>query len=170
MNTIRPARFVDVNALVDMLVEQQRGSIYAGKVAVDKDHTRKMLAAMIHRHGGIHDGGTCVYVATDGVSEVCGFVVGVLARVYHIGVELMAQDAFLVVTKKAPRAAATQLLEAYIAWAEASPKVREIQLSHSAAIPGSERIGTLYRRKGFAPFGQSFRREVQAQSATKEAA
>jgi hypothetical protein len=170
VNTVRPARFVDVPALVEMLVEQQRTSIYAGKVKVDTDHTRKMLLAMVHKHGGIHDGGTCVYVVTDGTSEVCGFVVGVLARVYHIGVELMAQDAFLVVTKKAPRAAAVQLLDAYIAWAEASPKVREIQLSHSAAIPGSERIAALYRRKGFSAFGHSFRREVGAQTVAKEAA
>lgn len=170
MNTIRPARFVDVPALVDMLVEQQRGSIYSGKVKVDVEYTRKMLAAMVHKHGGIHDGGTCVYVATDGFSEVCGFVVGVLARVYHIGVELMAQDAFLVVGKKAPRSAAIQLIDAYIGWAEASPKVREIQLSHSAAIPGSERISALYRRKGFSPFGHSYRREIALSDISKEAA
>ena len=160
MNTIRPARFVDVPALVDMLVEQQRTSIYAGKVRVDTDYTRKMLSGLVHKHGGTHDGGSCVFVAADGPSEVCGFVVGVLARVYHIGVELMAQDAFLVVTKKAPRAAAVQLIDAYVGWAEAAPKVREIQLSHSAAIPGSERIAALYRRKGFQPFGHSYRREI----------
>ena len=170
MNTIRPARFVDVPALTDMLVAQQAASIYAGKVRVDVDYTRKLLAGMTHRHGGIHDGGTCVFVVTDGYSEVCGFVVGLLTRVYHIGVELMAQDAFLVVTPKAPKGAAIQLIDAYIGWAETSPKVREIQLSHSAAIPGSERIATLYRRKGFAPFGHSYRKEIVPVTIERKAA
>ena len=59
---------------------------------------------------------------------------------------------------------------AYVGWAEAAPKVREIQLSHSAAIPGSERIAALYRRKGFAPFGQSYRREVAPLKIVREAA
>ena len=170
MNPIRAARFVDIPALVDMLVEQQAKSIYAGRVSVDREHTRRLLAAMTQRHGHTNDGGTCVFVVTDGISEVCGFVVGVLGRVYHIGVELMAQDAFLVVTPKAPKNAVIQLIDAYVGWAETSPKVREIQLSHSAAIAGSERIATLYRRKGFTPFGHSYRREIVAVENAREAA
>lgn len=170
MNTIRPARFVDAPALTDLLVQQQRTSIYAGKVRVDEKYTRQLLAGMIHRHGHTNDGGTCVFVVTDGISEVCGFIVGVLGRVYHIGVELMAQDAFLVVTPKAPKNAAVQLVDAYVGWAETSPKVREIQLSHSAAIAGSERIATLYRRKGFVPFGHSYRREIVPIDLAREAA
>lgn len=167
---IRPARFADVPVLTAMLISQQSESIYAGKVEVDRDYTRKMLAGLVHKHGGTHDGGSCVFVAEDDAGHVQGFVVGVLARVYHIGVELMAQDAFLVVARKAPKSAAIHLIDAYIGWAETAPKVREIQLSHSAAIPGSERIAALYRRKGFVPFGQSYRREVAPLRIVREAA
>ena len=170
MTTIRPARFADVPELVDMLVEQQRASVYADKVAVDRKHTRQLLAAMVHRHGGIHDGATCVFVAEDGDGRVCGFTAGALARVYLIGVELMAQDAFLVVAAKAPKTAMLRLIDAYIGWAEMSPKVREIQLSHSGAIDGAERMASVFRRRGFEPFGRSYRRELSAPIVHREAA
>ncbi|SKB32292.1 GNAT family N-acetyltransferase [Sphingopyxis flava] len=170
MTQLRPARFVDVPALVDMLVDQQKTSIYAETVNVDRDHARKLLAHMVQRHGGTHDGATCVFVCEASDGAIAGFCAGMLNRVYMIGTELMAQDAFLVVARGAPGAAVLQLLDAYLAWAEASPKVREIQLSHTAAIPGSERIAKLYRRKGFVPFGRSYRREVAAPVTMKEAA
>lgn len=170
MTLIRAARFADVPVLVDMLVEQQKASIYVDTVRVDHDHARKLLAAMVQRHGGIHDGATCVFVAEAADGTVCGFCAGALSRVYLIGVELMAQDAFLVVDRDAPKTAMLRLLDAYIGWAEASPKVREIQLSHSAAIDGAERMATVFRRKGFEPFGRSYRREISAPMIQKEAA
>lgn len=157
---MRSARFVDVPRLVDLLVEQHAQSSYVGQVSVDKDYSRKLLASWIHRHGGVHHGATCVNVAVDDQDQPIGFCAGLLERVYLIGDKLMAQDAFLVMSRGAGPKALLSLVDAYILWASTSPKVIEIFLSHTSAIDGADRMERLIRRKGFAPFGRSYRLAV----------
>lgn len=159
--TLRPARSVDVFDMAGLLEMQQARSRYAGKVAVDSAYARKLLAQAVQRHGGTHDGGTLVNVIENREGVICGFCVGVLNRVYHIGDMLAAQDMFLVASPSAPKMAARRLLSAYIEWAAPNPDVYEIHLSHTDALPEGNRMGTVYERMGFTKCGGIFRRDAK---------
>lgn len=161
---MRPARFIDTPRIVELLIAQQKRSRFADAVAVDEGHARKLVSAMIQRHGGIHDGATCCYVIESDEGIVEAFIFGMLDRVYHIGDMLTAIDVFLVCTEKAPLTAMQRLLSAYMDWAQANPKVFEIQLSWTDALPTGERMAALYERKGFVKSGEIFRRSNEQRS------
>ena len=143
----------EVFALVAILVGQYRQSKYAASPAeVDEPYARKLLAALIGRHGGLHDGAGFVAVSEhDGV--VTGFIAGSLTRVYEVGTHLAANDLFLVTGSGARAADAARLFDAYVAWAAGNPKVLEIRASWTDAVTGADKIERLYRRKGFTRVG-----------------
>lgn len=159
MVTLRAARATDAFRIVQLLVETQGKSRFAGAVAIDEPYARKTVAALIHRHGGIHDGGTCAYVATDGAGEIEGFIIGLLDRVYHVGDMLCANDVFLVCSDRADATAMPKLVSAYLDWADTNPKVYEIHLSWSDALETGCRMGPVFMRKGFTRCGEVFRRD-----------
>ena len=166
---LRAARTTDVFRLVELIEQQQSRSRYAGSVGVDAPYARKLLAQAIQRHGGRFDGASLVNVITDGEGVIQSFCVGVLNRVYMIGDLLCAQDMFLVATPEAPKMSGSRLLSAYVEWAITNPHVFEIQLSHTDAVPESDRIGAVYERMGFEKCGAVYRRGVEHEQA-KEAA
>jgi hypothetical protein len=168
--TLRPARFIDVPALVEMLCELHPQTIYAPFGDVDRDYARKLLAGMVHRHGGVHNGGTCVFVVEDREGVISGFVAGQLAPVYLVGTRLMAQDIFLIAKPTAPVLTGRALMQAYVEWAQSSPKVVEIFFSRLDVVDGSERIDAHYQRMGFEPCGAMFRRFVNLPEAQRAAA
>lgn len=156
---IRPARHMDAFAMVDVLVERQKDSRYAGLVDVDQPYTRKLISSAVQRHGGTNDGATFVMVAEDGDGQVEAFVMGALDRVYGIGTMLSAQDVFLIGRKTCSPRVLTRLFRAYVDWAAGNPRVFEIGASHNDAIPGSEGFDTIYRQHGFAPCATTYRRD-----------
>lgn len=156
---MRRARTTDVFAMVDLLVEQQARSRYAGEVEVDEPYTRKLLAQAIQRNGGTTDGSSLVNVIEDDNGKIEAFMVGVLNSVYFIGNRLCAQDMFLVARPNASPLAAVRLIRAYIDWAEGNPKVYEIALSHTDALPEGNRMGPIYGRFGFRKSGAIFHKK-----------
>lgn len=166
---IRAARTTDVFRLLELLQFQHDRSRFAGHVGVDAPYARKLLAQAIQRHGNQHDGGALVNVIESGLGVIEAFCVGVLNRVYMIGDMLTAQDMFLVAGPGAPQMSSVRLLTAYAQWASTNPRVYEIQLSHSDALPEGERMAGLYQRMGFEPCGGIYRRIVQHEH-KKEAA
>ncbi len=162
---LRPARFVDVPRMVEMLVEQQQQAKIYADVEVDQPYTRRLLAQFVQRHGGIHDGATCLFVVESDKGVIEAFCAGVMTRVYEIGTLLCAKDAFLVATKGANPRAALQLIDAYVAWADMSPKCYEINLSRTDILSSGARMDKIYIRKGFEPCGRIFRklRDVEEQ-------
>lgn len=166
---IRPARMIEAFALVELLREQYVRSRYVGVTELDPTFARRLLAQAIQRHGQTTDGGTLVNVIEGEDGAIAAFMVGVLNRIYHVGTDLCAQDMFLVAGEGAPALAAPKLLSAYIQWAGGNPRVREINLSHTDALPEGERMGPLYERIGFTRCGGIYRRDTLALS-TKEAA
>lgn len=161
---IRPARAIDVPALIAMLDECLDQSRYAAMGSVDRDVARKFFCYGVQRHGGTTDGSTHLMVAEgkDGVIEA--FMFGVLARIYAVGTRLGASDQFLIARRKA-RAdvklrAMNRLIAEYLAWADANPKVCEISLSRSDTVPGNEGLVKVFERYGFVPHAQSWRRET----------
>jgi hypothetical protein len=169
---LRPARAIDVPAVVDILVERQQDSRFAGIVDVDVAHARKLLAQAAFRHGGTHDGGTFFMVAESDRS-IEAFLLAALSRVLLVGDKLCAQDILLLSRRDLPARDAmrttNRLIDEYVAWATANPRVADIHLSWSDTLPSGERIGALFARKGFIPCGQNYRRSDTA-IAAKEAA
>lgn len=154
---MRPARTFDALRIVALLEEAHASSRFADAVGVDRDYARKLIAGLVQRHGGAHDGASLVNVIeVDGQIEA--FMLGILGRVYHIGDKLVADDMFLVATDKAPKTATNRLIGAYLDWAEANPRVHEIRLSWSDALDTGPRMASIYERKGFTLCGSVYRR------------
>lgn len=161
---MRPARFIDVPRIVELLCDQHAMSRYADMTAVDVDYAKRAVGQMIQRHGGSHDGATCCYVVEGADGQVEALIIGMLDRVYEIGVALAAWDKFLVCSPRAPKSAMMQLLNAYLAWADNNPKVLEIGGSWTDILPTGERMDTVFMRKGFQRCGAIYRRASLAQT------
>ncbi len=166
---IRPGRMMDVLRLVELLEWAQERSIYAGKVAVDRDYAKRFLGQLIHKHGGVYDGGTFCMVAEDESGVVQAFLTGALDRVLNIGDMLQAFDIHFVATDKASARAAPKLFAAYLAWARNNPRVYEITASRSDSMNGAERVDILFERSGFEPCGAIYRL-INEPAAKQEAA
>lgn len=154
---IRAAKSIDAFALTDLLGELHGVTIYKG-LELDGAYARKLFAQFAQRHGGSHDGATCLFVhERDGA--IGGFVAGILDRVYHVGEDLWASDVFLHVKHGEPASTARKLLAAYVNWSESNPKVFETRLSASYATEEGKRVCTVFERMGFTECGRTYRRE-----------
>lgn len=160
--TVRPARFVEVPAMVALLEEHYPSTRYAGIVDLDAEYARKLLAQIVQRHGGEHAGATCCFVY-ERAGAIVGFIAGQLDRVYGVGAKLSAHDIFLV-ARKDSHAVSLPLIKAYRDWAFASPKIFEVYLTHSDVLPGWERLAAIYSKLGFVKSGEAWR-----MTASKEA-
>lgn len=158
---VRPARFVDVLAMVSLLEEHYPSTRYAGIVDLDADYARKLLAQIVQRHGGQHAGATCCFVY-ERAGAVVGFLAGQLDRVYGVGTKLSAHDIFLVAAKDS-HAVSLPLIKAYRDWAFASPKIFEIYLTCSDVLPDGHRIASLYEKLGFTRSGAAWRMTAPSQ-------
>jgi hypothetical protein len=159
---IRPARMIDTPRLVELIEEQHARSKYADtRLKVDAPYARKLVAQMIQRHGGMHDGGCLVMVEeVDGC--IVAFIAAMLHRVYHVGNMLAPSDVFLVATKDAPARSALDLFDRYVNWAMSNPRVFEIHCGWTDALPEGHRMDAVYRRKGFQRFGAIYSRTNDA--------
>lgn len=154
---IRPAKSVDAFSLAELLKELHGVTIYKG-LELDAAYARKLFAQFAQRHGGSHDGATCLFVHSRG-EVIGGFVAGMLDRVYHVGENLWATDVFLHVKKGEPASTVRDLLNAYVEWAESNPQVFEVRLSASYATEDGKRVCAVFERMGFAECGRVYRRE-----------
>lgn len=166
---IRAARMMDVFRLVELLEYAQARSTYAGDVAVDPLYARKFIGRLIMKHGSLNDGGSFCMVAEDSDGTVQAFMAGALDRVHQVGDLLQANDVFLVATHFAPKGATLTLVDAYVDWAVNNPKVYQIFGSRIDALPGSDRLDGVFKRRGFANCGAIFRR-VNKPAEQREAA
>jgi hypothetical protein len=152
---IRPGRFTDQPAIEALLRGAHARSKYAGRVAIhDKALSQTVLGAIAAM---TQNGPQASHVAVaERGGEVVGVIIGALDRVYHIGEKLSANDIFFVVGEKGSFGDSLYLADSYIAWARSNPKVIEIMLSWSDAIPGGEKIAALAKRKAFIKTGEMF--------------
>jgi hypothetical protein len=158
---IRAAKSVDAFALADLLEQTYARSRYMGKVGFNHDIARKLFAMAAQRHGGTNDGATFLMVAEDSAGEIDAFMLGSLSRIYMVGEMLAASDVFLIGRQHCDPRAMSQLIDAYLAWADANPKVFEIGLSWADTVPGHERVTLGFERRGFALCGKTYRRETR---------
>lgn len=163
---IRPAKSVDAFSLTDLLGELHGVTIYKG-LELDAAYARKLFAQFAQRHGGSHDGATCLFVH-ERKGVIGGFVAGMLDRVYHVGEDLWATDVFIHVKAGEPASTVRDLLNAYVEWAEGNPRVFEVRLSASYATEDGKRVCAVFERMGFEECGRTYRRENRNFAAREE--
>lgn len=166
---IRPARSVDAPAIAALLAARVVDTCYAGIDEVDVPFARKMFAYAAQRHGNTNEGGMFLMVAEDTAGEIAAFCMGSLGRVYGVGKRLVACDNYLLGRKDCPAIVLRNLFELYVGWASGNPRVAEIGASWSDALPGSDKWTPIFKRMGFEPCAQSFRRLNVAQTQAEAA-
>lgn len=154
---IRGATPADLPRLFALVQELHQQSIYTDVQLADR-LIRSMLFDGLRRHGGDHAGSTLLNVV-EFRGKVEGFLLAILQPLYSMAIPLEAMDMWLYCTPKSPGIGASRLIDEYVAWAAGNPKVREIRLSWTDAVSVDPRkIGKLYRRKGFIPCGEIYRK------------
>jgi hypothetical protein len=153
---IRPASTSDLARLLELVMEMYRRSEFAERgCTVDQRLVRGLLFDGVRRHGGQHAGST-LFNVVEFRGKVEGFMLALLQPLYSIGEQLEAQDIFTYCTTKAPKIAVGRLLDSYLEWAQANPKVADIVLSWTNVVGGDSRLGRLYQRKGFSKRGEIY--------------
>ncbi len=153
---IRAAKSVDTHALVGLLSDVHAETCYAS-LKMDEHFARRLFAQMAQRHGGSHEGSTCLFISEED-GKPNGFIAGMLDRVYHVGEMLWASDVYLHVSKGAPPRVLMGLLKAYTQWADNNPNVYEVRLSSSDATTQGQRMDGVYEWLGFEECGRTYRR------------
>lgn len=156
---IRPARFMDAPAIERLIRSQHERSKYATRTSISDKALSATVMAMLGQQGQPGPHGTYVAVAVE-EGKVVGFIAGVLGRIYGVGRHLVAVDEFIVNEGRASHSLA--MIDGFIEWAKANPKVIEISMSWSDALPGAERMAAVYQRKGFARTGEVFEMRLDA--------
>lgn len=159
---IRVANFVDVPAIVSLMEDRYRASLYAQLGEMDTKEAKRLLVGCIQRHGGTAEGSTLVMVADrDGVA---GFIVGLLDRVYSVGVPLSATDLFFACREGADFRDVRGLIEAFGGWATSNPRVVEIKMGVVDTFGADlARTDAMYRPLGLERCGTIYRRSVNVQ-------
>lgn len=150
---IRPARHQDIPLLLAMLHEMHADSKYAGRVDICEKVADALLTSAIATHGQFGPQATHIVLSED-ARGCAGFMLGSLDRVYHIGNKLVANDAYLYVRSNRAPTHVIRLIDDYIAWALAIRAVIEIRISWTDTLPGAEKLGAIYGRKGFSLVGE----------------
>jgi len=155
---IRRANFGDIPRLVEIMQAAHDRSIVADISNLDVPATRGLFLNAIRAHGRTTEGGACVWVwEANGI--VAGFIVGLVARYYHVTDKLCVQD-LLFIADNAHPSAASALVDAYLAFAETVSDAIEVNVSVTDIIGPPERVEKLYGRKGFARSGSIWKRRI----------
>ncbi len=156
---IRAATLSDLPRLFALVEEMHEGSYYAAQhVDIDDATVKSILRDGAMRSGRDHLGATLLNVVEkNGVVE--GFLLGILQRVYTIGNRLEAQDYLFYCSPRAPATGASRLIDAYLEWGLANPRVHEVKVSWTdvMGVDGAK-LGKLYQRKGFERCGEIYKR------------
>ena len=165
---IRAATPADLPRVRELVHDMHAASKYFGRVDISHKALDDLLLTALGNCRRNIDGGTHFNVS-ERKGAVTGFMIGILSRVYFIGNRLVAQDMFLNVAKSGSASDVLGLIDGYVAWASANPKVMTINLSWNDTLPGAERIVHVYRRKGFLRTGGIYEMAVD-RPALREAA
>jgi GNAT superfamily N-acetyltransferase len=167
---IRPAIFADTPAIERLLRRVHAKSKYASLTPLNDKALNQTVMSLIA--GQNQNGPMATHVTVvEHQGKVLGFMAASLNRIYNICDKLVASDTFII--SESRRASDTvAMIDAYIEWAKANPKVIEIILTWSDAVPGGEKMAKLYTRKGFRLVGEQYEmdHEMRLSRAWEEAA
>jgi hypothetical protein len=149
---IRPAKAVDIPAIMDLLKEGYRSCRFAGEGAPDEQYAKQFLHRCVMRHGGHGESGVGHFVAEhDG--RVIGHIIGHKNRIGEIGNKFFVSDSLFYVSPGASATAALGLVNAVETWAATDPRVLTIVFGCSDMIANPERTAALFERLGYRRMG-----------------
>lgn len=159
---IRRAETSDIPRLVELVAQMHGESEFARRgIGLDTKAVRSFILAGIRRHDGKSEGASLFNVAVFR-GRVEGLMLGMLQPVYMVCHGLEAFDFWLYTTRRAPKLAASRLIDEYLAWALANPRVCDVMLSWTDVVGvDARKIAKLYERKGFRRRGEFFVRAVR---------
>lgn len=153
---IRPAKFVDILRLAEVMRDAHGRSAYVERAELDVAAFKKLCVESLRAHGK----GACLFVAErDGVVE--GFLIGVVDRIYGILKAHYATDVLFIASPRVDPRDPARLLDAFLEWAASVQTVIEVRLGVSDAIGPWERTAKLYERKGLRRNGAMFIKEIE---------
>jgi GNAT superfamily N-acetyltransferase len=156
---IRPAKFADTPAIERLLRRVHAKSKYAKLTPLNEKALNQVVLSMIAGQNQSGPEATFVVVA-EHQGKVQGFMAASLNRIYGICDKLTASDSFIISeSRKASDTVA--MIDAYIEWAKSNPKVVEIILTWSDAVPGGQKMAKLYTRKGFRQVGEFYEMDYE---------
>lgn len=157
---IRPANAVDIPALIALLMDGHQRSRYVERGEISEKAAYQVLLAMIMKSASKAIDGTHCLVIEDG-GEIVGIHFGAKERIKMIGTKYFASDAFFYVKGGHPFEA-VGLVNRFIAWASADPRVIEIMPGVTDDIDDFHEAGQLYEKMGFVQSGAIYRRETRS--------
>ncbi len=158
---IRPAKFADTPDIEGLIRNTHSRSKYASRMAMHEKSLNSLVMGLIAGQNQNGPQASFIHVSErDG--KVVGFMAGSLTRVYNVGDRFVASDVFLI-NEGASGSDTLRMIDAYIEWASSNPKVIEVGLSWSDAVPGSAKIRDLYRRKGFTRVGEMYELRIDVE-------
>ena len=165
---IRSAKFSDIPDIKRLLVRVHAKSKYATMTPLNDKALEDVVLSMIA--GQKQNGPAATFVSVvEHNGKVQGFMAASLSRIYGICDKLTASDSFIISeSRKASDTVA--MIDAYIDWAMANPKVVEIILTWSDAVPGGQKMAKLYSRKGFRQVGEFYEMDYEMRMSRLEEA
>lgn len=157
---IRSATFSDIIPVWGLMQQAHGRSTYS-KFTLSEPLAKAILVQSVQRHGGTSAGSTFFAVAERN-EQVEGFIVGLLAHLYLVVVELEGTDMYWYASPNADPTAARRLLRAMHRWAWKSPNVVSVRQSNTDAIVEPARSGALMRRQGMRETGRVYQMERQS--------
>jgi hypothetical protein len=157
--TVRPAKVSDVMAILDLIEEAKPRTIYKDE-EIDRDYTRQFFTRAMHFNGHSNHQAT-MFLVSERDGKVEGYFFGFLDRLYLVGKRLAATDVHFFMSPRADERDALKIVNDFIAWAEANPKVAEIRFGESNAFGEPDpRFAALLERKGFARGATVFTKRI----------
>lgn len=156
---LRRATVSDLARLYELVFDVAAKSTFAARnINPSPNLVRSLLMDGVRKNGGEHAGSTLLNVI-EFRGRIEAFMFGLLQPIYGIGIDLEAQDILLYATKDAPKLSTSLLIDAYVEWALAARRCRDINLSWTdvAGVDGT-RLAKIYQRKGFQRCGEIWKR------------
>ena len=144
MSGIRLGDLPDMSAIVELGLELQEQSIYAG-IKPDQLKFRKLVGQMMLSKTGR------VWVIVDDNDDPQGFLLGMVTE-FFFSKEMYATDVAFYV-REGYRNYAMNIVKAFISWAKSKPKVKQIKMAISSGMDTDGRTGMMYELLGFENLG-----------------
>lgn len=158
--TVRAAKISDIPAILDIIEEGRKLSVYAAVGDIDPHYARAMFGRAMRFNGG-HGDGACLFLVSERDGKVRGYFLGVLDRTYQIGATLTANEVHFYLPQDADQRDVLRILAAFTEWALKNPKVVEIKIGESNVFGEPDgRFAALLERKGFAMSAKVFTKAI----------
>ena len=154
---IRPAKFVDIPKIVELLGTATSESKYATTAPLNREQAKRVLVECIGVQADKPGSAMCFIAERDG--ELIGIFLGVVRMLYECLDALMISNLVWYVTKDAGGRAALRLFDAFNEWADQAPGHKIYRYGLTDAFKEPELMAKLMARRGYRQSGVLMEKE-----------